>query len=201
MPAFGDVALLLILLAVLFAFFAWWAWGVRRGVRIRVWVMVLFGVGYVGLFLLVEREEVVFLRWGGLGRLAALVNVVLVAVTLAYSYLHTARTIRLQRSDQGYWQFQGMVTIPVVWLSLFLLRLGTELALLGRIYLFDPTPQHVPLPNFAAALLLVDGLYSVATGLVLGYYGGIYDRYHRARRPQSLAEGVPAHVAQSPPGL
>ena len=190
--AAGDFALLLILLSAVLIVFAWWAWKLRTGIRVRLWFVALFGLFYVLVFLLVEAE-VLRLPWGVLSRAAGFFDVLLLLAGALPAYGYAARTTTLERTPAGHWTYRGRVAIPVLWLGLFLLRYGVELALLGRVYLLTPTPTHaVPIPTYAAALIIVDALFALSTGVVLGNSLGIYSAYRRQRSGGSMPTGASA---------
>jgi len=190
----AELALFLILLSAVLIFFAWWAWRLRKGIRLQLWVVGLFGLGYVLVFLLVEAEVLHF-PWGLVARAAALFDLLLALGAGFPAVRYAARTTQFERSPTGQWTYRGRIAIPVFWLALFLLRYGVELALLGRVYIFTPTPSHtVPIPTFAVALLTVDALFAISTGVVMGNALGIYSAYRRQRYRGT----VPGWVAESP---
>lgn len=177
-PSAGDTALLLILVAACLSFFAFWAWRLRKGIRVRLWFVALFAWFYEILFLVV-LEEVLRLPWGRLALIAGIVDLLLFAVGVVPGYRYTMRTTTFDRTPKGKWVYRGKIAIPAAWLSLFLFRYGVELALLGRVYLFTPTPSvSVAIPTFAIALLAVDFLFAASTGLVMGETVAIWMAYH-----------------------
>lgn len=185
-----DLALLLILLSAALIFFAWWAWRLRKGIRLQLWVVGLFSLFYVGVFLFVEAE-VLRLPWGIVARGAGFLDVLLLIFGAIPTYRYALRTTVVERSSEGRWTYRGRIAIPVLWLGFFLLRYGVELTLLGRVYLFTPTPTHsVAIPTYAAALLVVDALFAASTGLVMGNALGIYFAYRKRRIRGSVPGGV-----------
>jgi hypothetical protein len=197
----GETALLLVLLSAVLVFFAVWAWRIRKGIRVRLWFVALLAVFYELLFLVV-LEEVLRLPWGRVAPAAALLDLIVFAVGLVPGYRYTLRTTTFERTTSGHWVYRGGLALPVAWLALFLFRYAVELALLGRVYLFTPAYTHtVAVPTYAAALILVDALFSVSTGLVMGEAVGIWWGYHRERRQGPASSGPNAlSSAPSPPG-
>jgi hypothetical protein len=203
-PSAGGIALLLILVAACLGFFAFWAWRLRKGIRVRLWFLALFAWFYEILFILV-LEEVLRLPWGRLALVAAILDLVLFAVGVVPGYRYAMRTTTFDRTPQGKWVYRGKIAIPTAWLSLFLFRFGVELALLGRVYLFTPTPSaSVAIPTFGATLLAVDFLFAASTGLVMGETVAIWMAYHTqkersmpVRRPLDASE--PTGPPVSPP--
>lgn len=186
----SELAVLLILLSGVLIFYAWWARRLRKGTPLRPWVIGLFGLVYVFVFLLVEAD-VLRLPWGGVARGAADLDLLLLILAVIPAYEYTSRTTSFERSPSGGWVYRGRAAIPAAWLAFFLLRYAVELALLGQIYLFTPTPSHgVTIPTFAVALILVDALFSAGTGLVLGNSVAIYLAYRRQRGQRPMPAGA-----------
>ncbi|MFZ0830047.1 MAG: hypothetical protein WCB18_07975 [Thermoplasmata archaeon] len=195
----GELALLLILLSAVLIFFAWWARRLRKGIRLQLWAVALFGLFYV-LFFLVVEAEVLRLPWGIVARAAGFFDVLLLLLGAIPAYRYTAQTTVFERSASGRWMYRGRFAIPVLWLAFFLLRYGVELALLGRVYLFTPTPGHaVSIPTFAVALIVVDALFAASTGLVMGNALGIYSAYRRQRAQRPGPGGATASIETAVP--
>lgn len=191
-PSAGDSALLLLLVAGVLIVFALWAWRLGKGIRVRLWFFALFAVFYELLFLLV-LEEVARLPWGRLGPAAAFVDLLLFAATLIPGFRYILRTTRFEVTEKGRWIYRGGLGLPVAWLALFLIRYAVELALLGRVYLLTPTYTHtVSIPTFAVALILVDALFSVSTGLAMGEVIGIWWGYHERKGRGPAPSGATA---------
>ena len=202
-PLADTIAFVLILVGSALAFFAFWAWRLRKGIRVRLWFVALFAWFYELLFLLV-LEEVLRLPWGRLALGAGLLDLVLFAAFVVPGFQYTVRTTSFDRTPKGRWLYRGGLALPVVWLSLFLLRYGVELALLGQVYLFTPySTTAKAVPTFAAALIAVDALFAASTGLVMGDSVGIWWAYHaeRARTtpPRPTPDATAAPVPSVPP--
>lgn len=197
MPSAADLAFLLILLSLVLIFFAFWSWRLGRGIRVRLWFIALFTLFYEMVFLLVVTE-VLRLPWGGIAIGAALLDIVLFAIGIVPGFQYTLRTTRFERLPSGRWVYRGRIAIPAAWLGLFLFRYGVELALLGRIYLFTPTPsQTISIPTFAAALILADALFAASTGLIMGDTLAIWWAYYDQRGRGPVPPG--ATLSQAPP--
>ena len=195
----GELAFLLILLAAVLIFFAWWAWRLRKGIRLQLWVVGLFSLFYILVFLLVEAE-VLRLPWGIVSRGAGFLDVLLLVLAGIPAFRYTARTTVVERSPSGRWTYRGRIAIPVMWLAFFLLRYGVELALLGRVFLFTPTPTSaVSIPTFAVALIVVDALFAASTGLVMGNAVGIYSAHRRQRTQGPVPGGAAATIETAVP--
>lgn len=201
-PSSADLAFLLILLSAVLVFFAFWSWRLGKGIRVRLWFIALFAMFYEVVFLLVITE-VLRLPWGQVALGAGALDVALFAIGIVPGFRYTLRTTRFERLPSGRWVYRGRIAIPAAWLGLFLFRYGVELALLGRIYLFTPTPsQTVSIPTYAAALIVVDALFAASTGLIMGDTLAIWWAYYDQRRRGPIPVGAmlpPAPPASAPP--
>ncbi len=197
----GTIAFVLILVGASLAFFAFWAWRLRKGIRVRLWFVALFAWFYELLFLLV-LEEVLRLPWGRVALGAGLLDLVLFAAFVVPGFQYTLRTTTFGRTAKGRWLYRGGLALPVVWLSLFLLRYGVELALLGQVYLFTPYPTAaVAIPTYAAALIVVDALFAASTGLVMGDSVGIWWAYHAEKARTTSPKAVSGPPTAPPPSV
>jgi hypothetical protein len=197
-PPAGETAFLLILLGACLSFFAFWAWRLRKGIRVRLWFVALFAWFYEVVFLLV-LEEVLRLPWGNIALGAGFLDIGLFAAFVVPGFQYTVRTTTFERNTAGKWLYRGRLAIPAAWLSLFLFRYGVELALLGRVYLFTPTPtQAVAIPIFAAALIAVDALFAASTGLVMGDTVAIWWAYHVQKERSALPTGAFGSATTTP---
>ncbi len=197
----GTIAFVLILVGASLAFFAFWAWRLRKGIRVRLWFVALFAWFYELLFLLV-LEEVLRLPWGRVALGAGLLDLVLFAAFVVPGFQYTLRTTTFGRTPKGRWLYRGGLALPTVWLSLFLLRYGVELALLGQVYLFTPYPTAaVAIPTYAAALIVVDALFAASTGLVMGDSVGIWWAYHAEKARTTSPKAVPGPPTAPPPSV
>ena len=128
----------------------------RKGIRLQLWAVALFGLFYL-LLLPRCRSRSAPSPLGIVARAAGFFDVLLLLLGAIPAYWYTAQTTVFERSASGRWMYRCRSAIPVLWLAFFLLRYGVELALLGRVYLFTPTPGHaVSIPTFAVALIVVD---------------------------------------------
>jgi hypothetical protein len=196
MPASsGATGLFLLLVAGVLGFFAIWAWRLGKGIRVRLWMLGLFAVIYV-LFFLIVLAEVAQLPWGRVDAASAFLDLILFVVGLVPGFRYTRRTTTFEPAGSGGWIYRGGFALPAAWLGLFLLRYAVELILLGRVYLLTLTYTHtVSVPTYAAALILVDALFSASTGLVLGQVAGIWSAYRVRRGRKGAPAGTP------PPGV
>ena len=128
--------------------------------------------------------------WGpdAFGLLALYVAAPVAAGYLAVPYVE--RIVQFEVRDDGQWYYRLSWHVPVLYLVLFLVRLGTEVAVFGLSDIVVSFPPPPP-PSIGAleVLLAVDLLFGASLGLLLGRGIGVYRAYH-------------AHLAQtgsSPP--
>ncbi len=185
-----PVGIGLVLAAGLLFFLAWWAHRLRKGITVRVWLIYLFLVFYVALFALVAVDEL-RIRWGDFSRVAVVLNLVLAAVAASFAERYTARSTTLARTPAGVWMYRGGLTIPVLWISLFLLRFGVEALIFHRIFLLGPEREpNVSIPLFVVTLFVLDAVFAISTGVLFGNSVGILVVHDR--RPRGPPEGAAA---------
>ena len=197
-PSFvpGVVVLLLIVLLI-----------VRRTVRQvsgdRVSFSRLFGFAalYVLLFVALAGGTLYAAvgAWGpdAYGLVAGYVVVPVVAGSLAVPYVE--RIVRLEERSDGRWYYRLSWHVPVLYLVLFLVRVGAEVAIFGAAGTpFAYPPPAPPSVGALEVLVGVDLLFGASLGLLLGRGIGIYRarRAHRAR----AESGPPAANPRLPGG-
>lgn len=123
--------------------------------------------------------------WGSLayGLLAGYVAVPIIAATLAAPYVR--RIVRFEQRGNGNWYYRLSWHVPVLYLTLFVVRIGAEIAVFGLSALLITFPPPTP-PSVAALAILigVDLLFAFSLGLLIGRGVGIY----RAHRDLPVAE-------------
>jgi hypothetical protein len=88
------------------------------------------------------------------------------------------RAVRFERRADGQWYYRLGLLIPAVYLVLFAVRIVIDFVLLNENPFAPPT--SVSLTPFQAVLLvLVDTLFAVSTGLLVGRSVGVYRAYQR----------------------
>jgi hypothetical protein len=96
----------------------------------------------------------------------------------------------------GVWMYRLGAVIPAVYLTLFVVRLGIDLFVLG-VNPFDFTlPSTAPLSGLPLILVVVvNALFAFSTGLLVGRTTGVYLEY----RTLSAAGPPPGGAAAAPP--
>ncbi len=117
--------------------------------------------------------------WGSIayGILGAYVAVPVVAAILAAPYVR--RIVRFEQRGNGNWYYRLSWHVPVLYLALFVVRIGAEFAVFGLSALLITFPPPTP-PSVAALAILigVDLLFAFSLGLLVGRGVGI-SRAHR----------------------
>lgn len=175
-------ALLIVLLVV--GFIARRSVAMSRGTTLSIARLLVSMVLYLGLFALVTLGEVFYLPLYVI--LAEIVAVVVVGLSVVP---WVQRRVEVYRDPAGGWSFRMGVTIPVLYLALFLLRIALDFLVLG-VDPFGPLPAGFTLSTSQTALLaIVDGLYALSTGLVVARTLGIYRAYSATPKPARAPGG------------
>ena len=117
--------------------------------------------------------------WGSIayGILGAYVAVPVVAAILAAPYVR--RIVRFEQRGNGNWYYRLSWHVPVLYLALFVIRIGAEFAVFGLSALLITFPPPTP-PSVAALVILigVDLLFGFSLGLLVGRGVGVYRAHH-----------------------
>ncbi len=175
-----------------------WAYQLERGMAFRPGVALLGAATCLAFFFLVESGT-----WYGLAATAPLdLGLLGLAILIGATYAYdSSRIVRFPDGRQGY---RSRPAIPIVWFLLLSLTVATEVVFLGQVTVLDIVRiQGIPDPALAigasvgepAALVLglVDALFAVSTGLVLGQSSGVHARLaHHRWAHRTRAAQVPA---------
>jgi hypothetical protein len=142
--------------------------------------VLVFPVLILLLFLSTEYDTIVAVPWA-LPLWTIVDLVVLTAAALATLPL-APRLVRVTRRDDGEWYYQYGIELIAVYLGLWVVRLGLAAY-------FDPssiefvTPTG-PAPSATASevLVLIQGLFSISSGLVIGRGVGTYRLHEQAQK-------------------
>jgi hypothetical protein len=152
--------------------------------------LAIFSAFYLALYLLAIYSTFTSLPLYS----TALDGVLLVAAALiAIPYVE--RIVVLELRADGQWYYRLPVLIPVLYLVLFVLRLGLDIAVLGQ----DPFDFTLgaPLsltPTQSILLTVVDALFSISTGILVGRSIAVY----RAHQKRVAATGAASQVSAQP---
>ncbi|MCI4321898.1 MAG: hypothetical protein L3K18_06050 [Thermoplasmata archaeon] len=157
-----------------------------RGAPVRPAQMVAFAVLFAVLFVVALLGSFSVLPLWTYAVDAA----VLVASTVGTAE-YVRRHVVLDLRD-GVWYYRLHIAIPVVYLVLFAARLALDSAVLG-IDPFAPPPANAPMlsTNAIALVAVVDALFALSTGLLVGRTVGVLVA-HRAKLRESSALSTPS---------
>lgn len=141
-----------------------------------------FAAFYLFLFALLVGEAYTLLPVGLLG-----VDALIVVATTLLALPYVRRAVTVSRRPDGQWFYRMGPLIPVVYLFLFLVRMGIDVAVLNESVAGPPVVTSLS-PGGQAALALVDALFAFSTGLLTARSIGVYQEY-RSAAPR--APGVP----------
>ena len=148
----------------------------------------LFGATalFTALFAVFVAEEFLLLPW-----FVPVADVGVAVVVAAAASPLVRRRVEVYRDAAGTWHYRLGYAIPVVYLALFGVRLLVDVLVLG-VDPFAGPPAPVPLAPLQVLLLsVVDALFAVSMGLLLGRTFGVYSAYRAAVRRDPAAR--PTH--------
>ena len=97
------------------------------------------------------------------------------------SYLHVQPRVVIERVGPDRWIYRLGPLIPILYLVLFVIRLGLDLVVLN-IQPFGTSALPASLtPTTIAVFLIVDVLFAASTGLSIGRSVGVYREWQRLR--------------------
>jgi hypothetical protein len=172
--------------AALALYVAYWAYRLAKGVPFRPVASLVGSALYLGLFFLVEGGS-----WIGVGATAPL-DLFLLGLAGLLGAAYSFDSTRILRYPDGHAGYRTRAAIPVAWVALFTLSIAAEVIFLGQVNFFGVAGiQGIPNPapafgvDVAApasfVLGLVDALFALSTGLLLGQTAGIGSRFLRHR--------------------
>ncbi len=135
-----------------------------------------YGGFYVFLFALLAASTLyaAYSLWGSVAfvLVAPYVATVVVVGLLATPYVR--REVKFEQRGDGLWYYKLPWHVPVLVLALFIVRLGTELAIFGASAVTSFTlPASLP-SSLIFVLIAIDLLFAVSVGLLLGRGLGVY---------------------------
>jgi hypothetical protein len=191
-PAFGQGEVFAFFLVAIFGLIILRrAYSITQGVTVSAGRLLILPVIYVGLY---GAELAALALSSGPANLelevyaSLTLDAALVAVGAVIAYGYTRRHVELYRNEgDPQWSYRLGALLPVVYVVLFVVRVVLETVILGEIPFAVPAPSAlagVP-PLSLYILFVVDGLWGVSTGFLLGRNVGVYEEW-RAREAGPL---------------
>lgn len=147
--------------------------------------VVVFPILIFLLFLLTESETVLTVPWA-FPVWTAIDFAVLVAAALATLPM-AARLVQVTQRSDGAWYYQYGIELIAFYLGLWVVRLGLAIYYDPASIEFVP-PTGAPLSAAASdVLVLIQGLFAISSGLVIGRGLGTYRLYERAQKASTPA--------------
>jgi hypothetical protein len=140
------------------------------------------------LWTLSELESILLTPWAVPYLVTVDVTIVIVA-TLAFSRITEGMT-EVKQGASGEWSFRIGISIAMLYLGVFLVRLTLTVILFPSSLEFGSTPGGFPPLPQQIALGVIDAIYSVSTGLLLGRSMGIARKVRTVRDRLSLPLGA-----------
>ncbi len=178
-------------------------------VILRRTVLLIYGVpattgrlvflsGLYGLLYAIELVSVAYAGVGsGRGNLAAIAlaaDLTLVLVGVAIAYPLTRRHVEMYRPPgDARWHYRLKPLLPVVYVALFFVRAGLEVAIVGQSPFTFPTAAEFDALSTVAltTLFVVDALWGLTTGFLLGRNSAVYVEWRRHERAPPAATPLP----------
>jgi len=159
-----------------------------QGVPAGAFRLAVLPAFYLGLYVL--ELAGIWLAGTGSGRsdltLATFgADAALVAAGTAVAYWITARHVQLYRPSGGVaWYYRLKPLLPVLYVVLFFARVGVEAAVVGISPFAEPTAAQLDAisPTALYALFVVDALWGLTTGFLVGRSGAVYHAWKKAER-------------------
>jgi len=143
-------------------------------------ILVLWGVS--------ELESVLLTPWA-LPYLIALDFAILVVTTFAFTGI-AERMTRVDSGPAGSWSYQIGFSLAALFVGAFVIRLSVAVALFPSSLEFGSPPGGFPPIQQQAVLGIIDALFSVSVGLLVGRSLGISRKVRAAR---ASVKGVGSH--------
>ncbi len=153
-----------------------------RLVVLPVLVLVLWGGS--------ELESVLLTPWA-LPYLVALDLAILVVTTFAFTGI-AERMTQVNQGPPGNWSYQIGFSLAALFVGAFVIRLSVAVALFPTSLEFGSPPGGFPPIQQQAVLGIIDALFSISVGLLVGRSLGISRKVRAAR---ASVEGVGSHRA------
>jgi hypothetical protein len=167
-----------------------------RGAPVRPGRLAVFAAFYVGLFVLTLAATSVGTPW----YLYALDGAILLAASgLATGYVRDH--VHLERRPPAQeWYYRLHPWVPLSYMVLFVSRIAIALWVLGPSAIGFAVAPAVSLPPGAALLLdVVDALFGLSTGILVGRSVGVYLAYESAVARERASTGRPLATGVPPP--
>ncbi len=191
----SDYEPVLLILALIVFVFVRRTYAMIRGMRLSVGRLVGYGIVYTGLFVLTIALSAGSTPWYYFVVDAALLAV---AALLAASYVRE-HVVLERRPPDGAWYYRLHPWIPITYILLFVVRVGISLAVLGPdAFDLGPTTSTALTSGEVLLLQVVDALFAISTGFLVGRSAGVYLAYRR--RLAGEAAAPPAPPAPPPAG-
>jgi hypothetical protein len=191
-PSSSDVSTAAILLVLIVAILARRTYLLMRGARYSPGRLFGFTGFYVLLFALLAVPTIfaAVSSWGVYGWLLIAAYAVVPAAAAVVAVPYVRRIVRFEERGSGQWYYSLPWHIPVLYLSLFVVRFVLEILLFGPAFVTSfALPASIP----TGALLVlagVDLLFGLSTGILVGRSVGVY-RAFSSRSPESSASRSP----------
>jgi len=167
------------------------AWGMTQGARASIARLTVLPALYVAIYA-AELAAIVFAgmtaSWATSLYVALGADAVCVGVGVFAAYGYTARHVELYHpAGASAWYFRLTPLLPVLYVVLFLVRIVVETIIVGGSPFNLPSTAQLDstAPFELYALLAVDALWGLTTGMLVGRSAATYAAWQKAKRSGS----------------
>ncbi len=188
-PSSSDISTAVVVLVLIVAILARRTYLLMRGARYSPGRLFGFTGFYVLLFALLALPTLfaAVSSWGVYGWLLIAPYVAVPALAAVAAVPYVRRIVRFEERGSGQWYYSLPWLIPILYLTLFVLRFVLEIVLFGPAVVASfALPTSIP-TSALLVLVGVDLLFGLSTGILMGRSVGVY----RAFVSRSLESTAP----------
>jgi hypothetical protein len=150
-----------------------------RLIALPILILILWGAS--------ELESILLTPWA-LPYLVALDLAILVGTALAFAGV-AQRMTQVYRGPSGSWSYRIGFSLAALFLVAFVLRLAVAVALFPSSLEFGSPPGGSPPVAQQVVLAVIDGLFSMSAGLLVGRSIGVHRKLQGAQASAARTEG------------
>jgi hypothetical protein len=152
-----------------------------QGVPYSVFRLVAVPVLLLILWAATEAASTLLTRWA-LPYLIAADTAILVVTAVAFAGV-AQQVTHVSADVQGNWNYRVPFAITGLFLAAYVARLVLTVALFPQSLVFGALPSGYPPESQQVVLAVVDGIFSISVGLLVGRSVGIYRKLRSVRTP------------------
>lgn len=177
-PSSNEISALLVVALIIF-FIARRTYGMVQGARYSPDRLFVISGFYVLIFVILAFGTLyaAVAAWGVTAYALLVPYVALPVIFTLLAAPYVVRIVRFEQRDGGQWYYRLPWHIPVVYLVLFIVRFSAEIVVYGPTGAFTYPPPAPPSGTALIILVVVDLLFGVSLGLLMGRSLGVYEAH------------------------